>query len=109
MRHLAIVPTLETLKVCLTRAVEVTSFLLGLEHTFDTVLDFVDGVVDDGVEPDFDTLLLGEVPRISGRPDLEADDDGVRSCSQHDIGFGNRTDRLVDDVDVDLLGGELDE
>ncbi len=39
-------------------------FLLRLEHTFDTVLDLVDRVVDDGVETDFDSFLLCSAARV---------------------------------------------
>lgn len=35
----------------------------GLEHAFHGFLDFLDGVVDDGVEADVDAFLLGEFAR----------------------------------------------
>ena len=75
----------------------------------DTALDFVDGVVDDGVESDFDFLFLGQAAGIGRRPYLEADDDGVGGGGQQDVGLGDGSHCLVDHVHVNLFGGELDE
>ena len=64
-------------------------FLLRLKHALDTVSNLIDGIVDDGVETDFDTLFLCEVSCISRRTYLETDDDRIGCSSQHDIGLGD--------------------
>ena len=81
----------------------------GLKHTLDSVLDVVDGVVDDGVKADFDLLLLGDAPCSGRRTHLEPDDDGVGCGGEQDVGFGNLTHGGVDDIDLHRLLGELDE
>ena len=83
--------------------------LLRLKHTLDTILDIVDTVVDDGVEADFYTLLLGGTAGIHGRTHLEADNHGIGSLGKQDVGLGDTADSLMDYIDLHFLGGELDE
>ena len=39
--------------------------------------------------------------------DVETDDDGIRSACQQHVGFGNRSDAGVDDLEVDFLALDL--
>src|SRR5574344_29491 len=59
--------------------------LLRLEHTLDTVLDFVDTVVNHGVEADFDAVAVRCPAGLGGRTHLEADDHGVRSLGKQHV------------------------
>ena len=83
-------------------------FHLRCKETFHSGLHLVDGIVDDGVDTDIDLFGLGHLARCTGRTYVEADDDGVRSCSQHDIAIGYSTDSAMDDIDLDILCGEFD-
>ena len=49
------------------------------------LLHVVERLVDDVVELDLDALLLGELLRLAGRTDVEADDDGVARLGQVDV------------------------
>ncbi len=87
------------------------NFLLdfGGEHTCHSRLDFLDGVVDDGVDADVHLLAVRHLARGGCRTDVETHDDGVGSgCEQH-IAVGDGTDGTVNDIDLDILGGEFDE
>src|SRR5581483_7256452 len=69
--------------------------------------DLVDQVVDDGVEPDVDAFFLRQLGRIAFGAHVETDHDGIRRRRQEHIIGRNRTHRGVNDVDLDLIGGEL--
>src|SRR6478752_5131666 len=83
-------------------------FELGLEQTLERLLDIVDRVVDDRVEPDIDTFTSGALARLRVGTDVEADDDRIVDRRQVDVGLGDRADAAVDDpqlhrvVDLDL-------
>ena len=80
---------------------------LGREHTLDSVLQLVDGVVDDTVETDVDLLGLGHLAGTHGGTHLEAYDDSVGRLGKEDVVLGNLTDGLVDDIDLHLVSGEF--
>src|SRR3954453_19736759 len=81
--------------------------LLGREHALHRLTQLVDDVVDDVVGADLDALALGGGERIADGPDAEADDHAVGSGGEHDVGLVDAADAVVDDVDLDLLLGQL--
>ena len=82
-------------------------FDLRSEQTLHGVLDILDGVVDDAVESDVYACFLGLINDDLVRSYVEADDDSVGYVSEYDIGFVDRTDTAVDDLDLDLVVREL--
>ena len=81
--------------------------LLRRQHAGQRRLDLVDRVVDDVVVTDIDTEGLGQLARTGIGTGVEADDDGLGSLRQIDVGLADRTDRAVDDLDLDFFGGQL--
>src|SRR5580692_11180887 len=79
------------------------------EEAFHGALHVVDGVVDDRVEADLDLVLLGERARLAGRPDVEADDDGLGGDGEVDVALCDGADAGVDDREPDPLARELRE
>src|SRR5690606_7947121 len=77
------------------------------EHPFDSVLNLVDGIIDDGVMPDLNFFLFRHFLGISRRSNLEAQDDSVRGRSQEHIRFRNLTDTFMDDIDTDFILGKF--
>ena len=75
-----------------------------LEQALHGVAHVVEGVVDDRVEADVDAFALGGGGRLRLRPDVEADDDGVRGRRQHDVALGDAADRRVQHVEPHLVG-----
>src|SRR5437773_2646708 len=52
-------------------------------------------------------LAICEFGGFSFRPDVEADDDGVRGRGQQHIGFGNCADARMQDANLHLVGAQL--
>src|SRR5690606_11140600 len=77
------------------------------EHALHGVLEVVDGIVDDRVHTDIDLFLVGQGSGIVHRPYVETDDHGIGGTGQQYIGFGDGPNPLMDDVDLDLIGGQL--
>ena len=82
---------------------------IGLEHTFHSALNLLDGIINDGVQTDVHTLLLSGALGRCRRTHLETDDVGIAGGSQSDITLSNGTHSLVDDIYLHLGGRELDE
>src|SRR5207302_298004 len=80
---------------------------LRIEQAGHSQLHLVHQVVDDGVEADVDAFLLRQFARGTLGTDVEADHDGVGCGGEQDVVRRNRADRGVDDVDLDLGGGEF--
>src|SRR3990172_8768364 len=81
--------------------------LLRLEEPGEGLLDVVGELVDDVVEADVDLLGLGRPPGRVADPGVEADDDRVRGRGQKDVVVGDLAGALVEDVDLDLVRGQL--
>jgi len=64
-------------------------------------------VVDDIIGADIDIFPNRKILDLGGRPDVKTDDDGLRGGRQEDIGLGDGTGPLVQDLDFDILGGQL--
>ena len=79
------------------------------QHTFHSSLDLVDRVVDDGVDTDIHLLGLGHLTGSTGRTNVKADDDRIRSRSQHHIAVTDSTHSTVDDVHLDIFRREFQE
>src|SRR5690606_30800241 len=75
-------------------------FVLGLEHALERVLDVVEGVVDDRVEPDVHALASGALARLRVGAHVEADDDGVVNRGEVDVALGDATHTAVDDAQL---------
>ena len=73
------------------------------QHTFHCRFHLVDSIVDDGVDTDIHFFGLCHLTGCTGRTNIEADDDGVRCRSQHDITVADGADCTMDDVDLDVL------
>ena len=50
-----------------------------LEQPFQGLLDIINGVVDDRISPDVDLLLVCQALSLWPRPNVESDDDRIRS------------------------------
>ena len=68
-----------------------------LEKAFERVAHVVHRLVDHRVEPDVDTLALGEPRRLGLRAHVEADDDRVRGGREQHVGLGDPADRAMED------------
>jgi len=72
-----------------------------LEHAHHRLADIVEGVVDDIIGADIDIFPNRKILDLGGRPDVKTDDDGLRGGRQEDIGLGDGTGPLVQDLDFD--------
>ena len=81
----------------------------GGEHALEGCFDSIDRLVDDLVEADVDPFLVCHGLGQHIRADIEADDHGIGSGSEGNIGLCDIADRRVDDLDDDLLVGELEQ
>ena len=84
-------------------------FHLRCKETFHSRLDLIDSIIDDGIDTDIDFFGLRHLPCRTGRTDVKADDDSIRSRSEHDIAVADSTYGTVDDVDLDILRRELEQ
>ena len=80
-----------------------------LEQTDHRLLEVVGEVVDHRVEADVDLLALRQLLGRALGAHVEADDDRLRRGREQDVVGGDGADRGVDEVDRDLVGGELGE
>jgi hypothetical protein len=80
---------------------------LGLQQALHGGPYVVDGVVDDVVELDLDALLLGDLDDTGVGPHLEAQDDRVGGRGQHDVRLRDGARGAVNELQLDLVGGEL--
>src|SRR4051812_19938484 len=78
-----------------------------LEHALHRVTQVFGDFVDHRVGADVDALTLGGAAGVGQRPHVEADDDRFRGGGQHHVGLVDATGLGVDDVDPDLLLGDL--
>src|SRR5690606_25609127 len=84
-------------------AAEVDLLVLRLQQALQRRLDLLDRLVDDGVVPDLDALVLGQLRRLALRPDVAADDDRAVDGGEVDVALGDRPDAPVQDAQVDLV------
>ena len=103
----AICPTPDTMNVWRTSARPSTfSWKVGLEQALERVAHVVQGLVDDGVEPDVDALALGQRGGLRLGAHVEADDDGVRRRGEQHVGLGDAADRAVQHVQAHVVRRE---
>ena len=76
---------------------------LGFEQAGHGLFDLVDQFVNDGVKFDLHALALGRSGRAVLRLDPETDDNGVGSGGEENVRLADRSDRGMDDLEVDLL------
>src|SRR6185295_6976725 len=81
----------------------------GIEQADHRQLELVEQLVDDGVQPDVDAFLLGQLGRRALRADVEADDDRPRRRGEEDVVGRDRAEPGEDHLDLDLLGARLEE
>ena len=67
----------------------------------------IDQFVNDAVEFYLDAFAFRRGHRHAFDFDVEADDDRVRCARQQNVGFGNRTDAGMNDLEIDLLALDL--
>ena len=79
------------------------------QHTFHGTLDFLNRIVDDGVETNIYAFLVCQSASCLRRTNLETDDDCIGCLCQRNIALRNLTHCLVDDIHMNLLGREFDE
>src|SRR5690606_28045672 len=71
--------------------------------------DFVDGVVDDVVVTQVNTVVLGQLLGALFSTHVEADNDCIGSDCQVDVAFRNTADSRVNDLYADFVSGKLDQ
>src|SRR6476620_2227468 len=76
---------------------------LRLQHALQCGLDLVDGLVDHGVVPDVDALAHRRLASFPGRPDVVAEDHGIRRDGEVDVVLIDGTDAPADDAQRDLI------
>src|SRR6185312_1282976 len=81
--------------------------LLGREQAFHRQLHLFDGLVDDAVGPDLHALAVGCGARVRIGTHVEADDDRARRAREQHVGFRDRADAAVDDLDLHFRRREL--
>src|SRR5918994_2917187 len=89
------------------RTPELGLALFGLQHAAHGIADVVDRVVDHAVQANVHALLLGQVPGLHVRADVEPDDDRAGGQLEVDVALGDRSGRAVDHVHADLVLREL--
>src|SRR5690606_4199912 len=90
------------------RGAQLDLFVDRLEQALDRRLDLLDRLVDDRVVADVDAHPVGELAVLALRPDVEADDDGLRRRRQVDVVLRDRADAAADDADADLVAARVD-
>ena len=83
--------------------------ILGRQHTLQSGLDFVDGVVNHPVHPHIYLSPLGAGLGGGVGTDVEADDNGVGCGGQKNVGFVHGAHAGVDHLDPDLVVAQLQE
>ncbi len=73
-------------------AAEVAFLERGFEQTHHGEAHLILQLVDDGVEADFDVLLLRQLGGLALGAHIEADDDGVRGSRQQHVALGDGAD-----------------
>ncbi len=81
----------------------------GLEHALNGHFDFLNGLVNDGVQLDFHTFALSQLSGSCAGAYLEADDDGIRSRGQQNIGLCDGAHGFVYHIDFDRLDRKFDQ
>src|SRR6476660_2264208 len=76
---------------------------LRLQHALQCGLDLVDGLVDNGVVPDVDALAHRRLASFPRRPDVVAEDHGIRRDGEVDVVLIDGTDAPADDAQRDLI------
>src|SRR6202789_1487726 len=79
---------------------------LGRQHAGEHCLDVIDGLVNDAVVADIDSVILdgGASRRVTAH--IEGNDARLGGCGQRDVGFGQAADAGSDDVHRDFAGGQ---
>ena len=79
----------------------------GLEHALHRRAQLLDRAVDDRVGADLDALAVGDLAGVADGPHVEGEDHALGGGREHHVGLVDAADAAVDDVDLDLLLGEL--
>ena len=79
----------------------------GREQAGHRLLHVIHEVVDDVVVADLDAVALGGSGRFLVGTDREADDGGVETFRQRDVGFRDAADARMQDARGDFVGAEL--
>src|SRR5688572_15163102 len=82
---------------------------LGREHAGERRADVVDRLVDHAVIAHFHVLVAQRVARRGVRADVEGDHARPGSGGEHDVRLGQSADAARDDLDGDLVRGQLGE
>ena len=80
---------------------------LGLDHAFHGGLHVVEELIDDLVEADLDVAFLRFLADAGIRPDIEAEDDRVRSARKEDVVIADGSGASEKDADLDGIGAHL--
>ena len=78
-----------------------------LEHALHRRAQLLDRAVDDRVGADLDALALGDLARVADGAHVEREDHAVGGGGEHHVGLVDAADAAVDDVDLDLVLGQL--
>src|SRR3984893_866250 len=79
----------------------------GLEQAGHGLFDLVGDFVNDRVQADVDVFALSQIRSFAIGAHVEGENDGTRSGSEQDVGFGDGADAGVDDLQLHLIGGLL--
>ena len=63
-----------------------------------------DELVDDGVHANVNIFALRQIGSLALRAHIESHNDGIRSRSKQHVGFGDRADTGLNDLQLDLIG-----
>ncbi len=74
------------------------------EQPHHSLLDIVDGLIDDRIVSNIHTLLIRQSQRLHPRSDIEPNDDGIRGWGQIDITLCDPTYTAMNDVDLYRVG-----
>ncbi len=78
-------------------------FLVGRGHHADNCpLDVVDSIIDYIIEPDINTLRVRQFLHLGIRSDIETKHNGMRGCCKHNIRFGYRAGRGMNNINLHL-------
>src|ERR1700730_9836505 len=81
----------------------------GLEQAGHGLFDLVGDFVNDRVQADVDVFALSQIRSFAIGAHVEGENDGARSGSEQDVGFGDGADAGVNDLQLHLIGGLLGE
>ena len=77
------------------------------KHTFKTFLDIIQNIINDGIILNLNIIAAGHITGLRIGTNVKTDNQRMRRLCQSNIGFGNRPDRRMQNLNADLIIGKF--